>query len=316
MTPLLPYILHLADNSLILGQRNAGWCGHGPVLEQDIAITNISLDLIGQARNLYQYAADLYNGYTSEEKKNADALMPSVWKTFNRELNEDDLAFLRDERQYLNLLLTELPKGDWAFTVLRQFLFSAYQFPLFERLTKGADETLAGIAEKSVKETAYHLRWSSEWVIRLGDGTEESRRRIESALAELSMFTGEMFLPAAYEQQQANINLDLAAIRQEWNQKWKKCFWKQRCPYHGRRPAERMESTRNTWATCWRKCNTCKGLFPTQPGNNNKRIKNTIETSPRIGRGGKDPGHPGRREGPRSARAVHPGPGHRKGDLG
>src|SRR3712207_6682965 len=104
------YALHLADNALILAQRNTEWTGHGPVLEQDIAITNISLDLLGQARNFYQYAATLYNGFSEEEKASVDSFVPRLWKTYGRELQEDDLAFLRDERQYLNLLLTELPK--------------------------------------------------------------------------------------------------------------------------------------------------------------------------------------------------------------
>src|SRR6266498_1521835 len=119
------YTLHLADNTLILAQRNAEWTGHGPVLEQDIAITNISLDLLGQSRNFYQYAASLYNNFNEEEKKKVDKYIPRLWKEYKRELQEDDLAVLRDEHQYLNLLITELPKGDWAQTVLRQFFFSS-----------------------------------------------------------------------------------------------------------------------------------------------------------------------------------------------
>lgn len=193
------FILHLADNALIIGQRNAEWCGHGPALEQDIAITNISLDQIGQARMLYNYAATLYNGFGSDEKLAVDQLVPRLWKTYNRELEEDDLAFLRDERQYLNLLLAELPKGDWAQTVLRQFFFSAFQFYQYTELQKSGDAQLSAIAEKSIKEVTYHLRWSAEWVIRLGDGTEESRHRINNALQELWMFTGEAFQSASYE---------------------------------------------------------------------------------------------------------------------
>lgn len=196
---LYKYSLHLADNSLILGQRNSEWTGHGPVLEQDIAITNISLDLIGQARNFFQYAALLYNNATDSEKKEMDALIPRLWKDYNRELQEDDLAFLRDENQYFNLLITELPKGDWAYTVLKQFFFSAWQHLLFEQLQESSDAQLSAIAEKSIKETAYHLRWSGEWVVRLGDGTEESNRRINNALHELWMFTGEMFTMEDYE---------------------------------------------------------------------------------------------------------------------
>ena len=134
------YTLHLADSALILAQRNAEWTGHGPVLEQDIAITNISLDLLGQSRNFYQYAASLYNNFNEEEKQVVDKYMPRLWKDYERELQEDDLAFLRDEHQYLNLLLNELPKGDWAQTVLRQFLFSAFQ--LIYSCSKAPDNKL------------------------------------------------------------------------------------------------------------------------------------------------------------------------------
>ncbi len=212
------YTLHLADNALVLGQRNAEWTGHGPVLEQDIAITNISLDLLGQARNFYQYAATLYNKFSEEDKKEVDNYIPRLWKEYNRELQEDDLAFLRDEHQYLNLLITELPKGDWAQTVLRQFFFSAFQFYLYQQLQKNSDAPLAAIAEKSIKETAYHLRWSSEWVIRLGDGSEESNRRIKNALADQWMFTGEMFTPATYEL------MDVASLKNEWLKKTETVF--------------------------------------------------------------------------------------------
>ena len=207
------YSLHLADNALILGQRNSEWCGHGPVLEQDIAITNISLDLLGQARNFYQHAASLFNSFSAEEKKSVDWLLPRPWKTYNRELTEDDLAFLRDERQYLNLLITELPNGDWAQTTLRQFFFSAYQQLLYAEVRKSTDGQLAAIAEKSLKEVAYHLRWSSEWVVRLGDGTEKSHERMIRALEELWMFTGEMFMPADYE------IIDLDSLKKEWMKK-------------------------------------------------------------------------------------------------
>ncbi|HTM91341.1 MAG TPA: 1,2-phenylacetyl-CoA epoxidase subunit PaaC [Flavisolibacter sp.] len=212
------YTLHLADNALILAQRNAEWTGHGPVLEQDIAITNISLDLLGQARNFYQYAATLYNNFVDEEKKAVDKYIPRLWKSYNRELQEDDLAFLRDEHQYLNLLLTELPKGDWAQTVLRQFFFSAFQFYLYQQLQNNADGGLAAIAEKSIKEVRYHLRWSSEWVIRLGDGTEESNQRIKDALTDQWMFTGEMFQPAPYEL------IDVSFLKDDWTKKIETVF--------------------------------------------------------------------------------------------
>jgi ring-1,2-phenylacetyl-CoA epoxidase subunit PaaC len=210
---LFLYTLHLADNALILGQRNAEWTGHGPVLEQDIAITNISLDYLGQARNFYQYAAALYNNFSEEEKRAVDPYIPRLWKEYNRELQEDDLAFLRDEHQYLNLLITELPRGDWAQTILREFFFSAFQFYLYQQLQNGTDTQLAAIAEKSIKEVAYHLRWSSEWVIRLGDGTEESHQRIEKALADQWMFTGEMFTAAPYEL------IDAASLKEDWTGK-------------------------------------------------------------------------------------------------
>jgi ring-1,2-phenylacetyl-CoA epoxidase subunit PaaC len=212
-TNLFIYTLHLGDNALILAQRNAEWTGHGPVLEQDIAITNISLDLLGQARNFYQYAATLYNNFSVEEKKEVDKYIPRLWKEYHRELQEDDLAFLRDEHQYLNLLITELPKGDRTQTVLRQFFFSAFQFNLYEQLKKNSDAQLAAIAEKSIKETSYHLRWSSEWVIRLGDGTEESNHRIKNALTDQWMYTGEMFTQASYEL------IVVSFLKDEWLQK-------------------------------------------------------------------------------------------------
>lgn len=223
---LFNYTLHLADNTLLLAQRNSEWTGHGPVLEQDIAITNIALDLLGQARNYYHYAASLYNGFSDEEKAAVDNYLPRPWKNFSRELQEDDLAFLRDEHQYLNLLLAELPRGDWAFTVLRQFFFSTYQFYLYEKLQQSNDAQLAAIAEKSSKEVAYHLRWSSEWVIRLGDGTEESHRRLQEALRELWMFTGEMFAAAEYERQAAEegIGTDSCLLKEAWMQRIKTVF--------------------------------------------------------------------------------------------
>lgn len=196
---LINLTLHLADTNLILAQRNAEWCGHGPVLEQDIAITNISLDLLGQARNFYQYAATLIGG----------------------DATEDSLAYLRTERAFKNHLLVEQPNGDWAQTILRQFFFSAYQFLLYQQLQQSADEQLAAIAAKALKEVTYHQRWSSEWVVRLGDGTEESRQRMLKALDELWQYTGEMFVPADYESA-AGIELD--TIREAWMQKISSVF--------------------------------------------------------------------------------------------
>ncbi len=174
---LVDYTIHLADNALILGHRNSEWCGHGPVVEQDIAITNISLDLIGQARNFYQYAASLIgNGCT-----------------------EDTLAYHRNADEFKNSILLELPKGDWAQTILRQFYFSNYQSLLYAVLQTSKNEPMAAIAAKSAKEVAYHLRWSSEWVIRLGDGTEESNQRMTQAIHHWQPYIKELFETAPYD---------------------------------------------------------------------------------------------------------------------
>ncbi len=217
---LFSYCLHLADNALILAQRNSEWCAHGPVLEQDIAITNISLDLLGQARNFYQLASNLYNKFNSERKDEVSNLIPRLWKNYDRELTEDDLAFLREERQYLNLLLCELPKGDWATTILRQFFFSAFQYLLFQDLKNTGVPPLTAVVEKSIKEVVYHLRWSSEWVVRLGDGTEESNQRMQKAIDELWPFTGEFFALASYEQQLVTNQ----SLKQSWLQKTNEVF--------------------------------------------------------------------------------------------
>lgn len=216
-THLINYTLHLADNSLILGHKNSEWAGHGPILEQDIAISNIALDLIGQSRNLYQYAAQVIN-------QNPDTLAFKI--DYDRDITEDDLAFLREEREFKNCLLVEQPNGDWAQTILRQFFFSTYQYYFYKELTNSRDTQLAAIAEKSLKETTYHLRWSSEWVIRLGDGTGESNKRINKALDELWMFTGEQFEAAPYESAllKDGISVDVAAIKNQWFEKVQSTF--------------------------------------------------------------------------------------------
>jgi ring-1,2-phenylacetyl-CoA epoxidase subunit PaaC len=190
------YLLHLADNALILGHRNSEWCGHGPILEQDIALTNISLDLIGQSRYLYQYAASI----------------------IGEGATEDSLAYLRDVREFKNCLILELPKGDWAVTVLRQYLFSQFQLLQYRALQKSEDKQLSAIAEKAIKETAYHLRWSSEWVVRLGDGTEESNRRMKNAVENLWSYTGELFMPSTFEMDCAEMKIavDPASLKDEW----------------------------------------------------------------------------------------------------
>jgi len=199
MINLINYLLHLADTTLILSQRNSEWCGHGPVLEQDIAITNISLDLLGQSRNFYQHAAQL----------------------IGEDCDENKLAYLRKEREFKNLLITEQPNGDWGQTMLRQYLFSQFQYLLFQHLVNYKDEQIAAIAVKALKEITYHLRWSSEWVIRLGDGTEESHHRMIQAIVELWRYTGEMFVPAVYEKE---AGIDLFFLKDEWLKNVKNIF--------------------------------------------------------------------------------------------
>jgi ring-1,2-phenylacetyl-CoA epoxidase subunit PaaC len=208
---LVSYVIHLADNSLILAQRNAAWCGHGPVLEQDIAITNISLDLIGQARYFYQYAADLIN------KPEGASTTPA---------SEDTLAYLRDAPEFRNCLLVEQLNGDWAQTILRQFFFSAYQYLLYQELQNSKDEQLSAIAAKSLKEVTYHLRWSSEWVIRLGDGTRESHDRLLNALSELWPYTGEFFMAADFELQVAGEGkgINSSVLKNSWTEKIREIF--------------------------------------------------------------------------------------------
>lgn len=216
---ILQYTLHLADNALILGHRNSEWCGHGPVLEQDIAISNIALDLIGQARNFYQYAANICNG-------NPGVLSNEKWLVQGGTVTEDTLAYFRDATEFRNIVLLELPKADWAVTILRQFLFSAFQQLLFERLSTSRDTQLAAIAGKSLKEIAYHLRWSGEWVIRLGDGTEESRKRLLSAVEALWPYTDALFEPASYEILLINEKLvpDPRSFNKEWWQRVRDVF--------------------------------------------------------------------------------------------
>lgn len=193
---LIRYTLHLADNTLILGQRLGEWCGHGPVLEQDIALTNISLDLIGQARLLYQYAAELKGGDTTE----------------------DSLALLRPERAYYNLLIVEQPNGHFGDTIMRQFLFDAWNYLNYKALTQSQDEQLAAIATKALKEVTYHVRFSSEWVIRLGDGTEVSHQKMIDAVDSLWRFTGELYTPNAVEIDLAGLDIapDVASFEEPW----------------------------------------------------------------------------------------------------
>lgn len=166
------YLLRLADDRLVLGHRLSEWCGHAPILEEDIALANIALDLVGQANLLLTQAA-------AAENAGRDA---------------DALAFLRDAIDYRNLLLVELPKGDFAFTIARQFFFSAFAMLQSEALQRSTDENVAGIAAKMLKEFRYHVRHSGEWMLRLGGGTDESHRRLQDAVDELWRYTGELFL--------------------------------------------------------------------------------------------------------------------------
>jgi ring-1,2-phenylacetyl-CoA epoxidase subunit PaaC len=191
------YLLHLADTNLILGQRLAEWVGHAPALEEDLGIANISLDLIGQARLLYAYAGELEGQGRSE----------------------DDLAFLRAPDEFRNLNLVEQPNGDFGCTVIRQFLFDAWQLELYQALTGSADERLAAIAAKSVKEIRYHLRYSAGWVVRLGDGTAESQRRVQAPLQDLWKYTAELFAASALDEQarSAGIAPELGELQHAWS---------------------------------------------------------------------------------------------------
>ena len=168
---LFRYVLRLGDLSLVLGQRLGEWVGHSPALEEDLGLANIALDLIGQARLLLTYAGEVEG----------------------RGRGEDDIAFLREHGEYLNAILVEQPNGDFGQTIVRQVLIDAFQLELYERMAASTDERLAAIAGKAVKEIRYHLRYSGGWLVRLGDGTEESHRRVQSALETLWPYTVELF---------------------------------------------------------------------------------------------------------------------------
>lgn len=195
---LFEYILRIGDNSLVLGQRLAEWCGHGPILEEDIAMTNISLDYIGQARAFLTYAGTV-------EGKNR---------------SEDDLAFLREAREFRNNLLVEQPNGDFAQTMARQLFFSVFQYYFFEQLKKSKDSTLAALADKSFKEVTYHLRHSREWTYRLGDGTEESHLRMQQAIDNLWLFTGDLFTTNTVDDEllKAGVGVDMNTVKKNWEE--------------------------------------------------------------------------------------------------
>ena len=195
-TPLVLYSLRRADDALILGHRLSEWCGHAPMMEEDMALANMGLDLLGQARELYSYAA----------------------KVEGKDNDEDKFAYLRDVRQYRNLLLLEQPNGDFARTMVRQFFYSVFADLYWRAMMKSDDPTLAAIAAKSEKESAYHVRHCSEWIVRLGDGTEESNRRAQTAIDDLWAFTGEMFAVDDSERGliDAGIAIDPASLRAPW----------------------------------------------------------------------------------------------------
>ena len=208
MSAAVDYLLHLADNALVLGQRNAEWCGHGPILEEDIAQSNVSLDLIGQARLLYQLAATL-NGAG---------------------VTEDQLAYFRDTHEFRNYTLLELPHHgplsayassslDYGTTIVRNFLYSALMALLWEALEKSANADLAAIAAKSLKEVRYHLRHSRDWLVRLGDGTDESHARSQAALDHLFPYTQEFWAhsPAQAAAVEAGISVDLNTLKADWD---------------------------------------------------------------------------------------------------
>ncbi len=169
---LIKYILGIADNSLILGQRLGELCGHGPNLETDIALTNISLDLLGQTRNYYQYIARLSGNNKTE----------------------DDIAFMRSEREYINVLLVEQPNDHFGYVIARQFYYDVFHYLFMKNLQNSSDETLAAIAKKGIKEVSYHLRFSSDWIKRLGDGTKESHQKIQEAIDDRWVYTNELFM--------------------------------------------------------------------------------------------------------------------------
>lgn len=198
----LAYALRLADSALVLGHRLSEWTGRGPTLEEDIAMSNLALDLIGQARLFYDHAGTV-EGRVLGTGEGRD---------------EDAFAYLRDDRNYRNLLLVEQPNGNFAATMVRHFLFAAFMHPYLAALMRSKDEILAAIAAKAEKEMAYHLRHAGEWVIRLGDGTRESHARAQAALDDLAIYAGEFFEVDAIERSliDAGIAPDPAAIRDEF----------------------------------------------------------------------------------------------------
>ena len=196
---LYKYILGIADNNLILGQRLGELCGHGPSLETDIACTNMSLDLLGQVRSYYQYAAKVVDDGRSE----------------------DDIAMLRQEREYVNVLLVEQPNSDFAYVMARHFLFDVYHLLFLNELKNSKDLTLSAIALKSIKEVSYHQRFSSDWIKRLGDGTEESHHKIQKAIDDLWTYTNELFQLTDIDTQMVKdgVGVDVSKIKETYYSK-------------------------------------------------------------------------------------------------
>jgi ring-1,2-phenylacetyl-CoA epoxidase subunit PaaC len=196
------YLLRLADSDLILAQRLGEWVGHGPALEEDIALTNVGLDLLGQARLWFAYAGEVEARFAGRGR------------------TEDALAFLRDSGEFRNLLLVEQPNGSYADTMARQFYFDTWQRLLLSALTDSRDARIAEIAAKALKEVTYHVERSADWVIRLGDGTEESHRRMQAAIDNLWMYTGELFAPDPAEQglAHAGIACDATTLQPAWRE--------------------------------------------------------------------------------------------------
>ena len=194
---LINYCLRLGDSSLILGQRMAEWCSNGPTLEEDIAMTNVALDLIGQARTMLTYAGNI-------EGKGR---------------TEDDLAYKREEREYYNTLLSELPNGHFGDTIVRNFLHAAFSYHLYNALKNSSDEMIAAHAAKSIKEITYHLRHSSEWLIRLGDGTTESHKKVQESLNNLWEYTGDLFEMNEVDELliKDRVAVDLSVVKKEWD---------------------------------------------------------------------------------------------------
>jgi len=193
---LLHYCIALGDDSLMLGHRLSEWCRNGPFLEEDLALTNVALDFIGRARMFYTYAAEIEG----------------------QGRGEDDIAYLRDCREYRNFLINELPNGDFAFSMARQLMIDAYDIGFFNGLAQSSDPMLAAIAAKAIKESRYHLRRSQDWIIRLGDGTGESHERTQNAFNQLWGYAAEMFEMADDEQQllEAGIAVDRDTLKMDW----------------------------------------------------------------------------------------------------